>query len=84
MLELSGWIGTRNIDLPIAWARPHEDVVVAFDLYSPMNWQAHLVSTDGQVLLAFPWHDHADRMLLRSENGEFPIHADEEVWDAVE
>jgi len=83
VLELSGWIGTRNIDLPIAWARPHEDVVVAFDLYSPMNWQAHLVSTDGEVLLAFPWHDHADRSLLRSENVGFPIHADEEVWDAV-
>jgi len=84
VLELSGWIGPRNIDLPTAWARPHEDVVVAFEPYSPTNWQAHLVSTDGQVLLAFPWHDHADRILLLSESEKFPIQADEEVWDAVE
>ena len=84
MLELSGWIGTRSIDLPTAWARPHEDVVVAFDLYSPMNWQAHVVSADGQVLLAFPWYDHADRILLRSEKGKFPIQADEEAWNALE
>lgn len=84
VLELSGWIGRRNIDLPTAWARPHEDVVVAFERQSPTNWQAHLVSTDGQVLLAFPWHDHADRILLGRETGEFPIHADEEAWDALE
>ena len=82
VLELSRSIGTRNIDLPIAWARPHEDVVVAFDRFSTTNWQAHLVSTDGEVLLAFPWHDHADRILLGSD-GEFPIQADEEVWDAL-
>jgi hypothetical protein len=74
VLELSGWIGTRNIDLPTDWARPHEDVVVAFERQSPTNWQAHLVSA----------HDHADRILLGREAGEFPIHADEEVWDAVE
>ena len=84
MLELSGWIGQRNIDLPAAWARPHEDVLVAFDRYSPTNWQAHLVSTDGDVLLAFPWHDHADRILLGSGDGEFPINADEEEWEAME
>jgi hypothetical protein len=77
VLELSRSIGTRNIDLPLAWARPHEDVVVAFERFSPTNWQAHLVSTDGEVLLAFPWHDHADRLLVGSENGEFPIPADE-------
>ena len=39
-LELSGWIGPRSIDLPSAWARPHEDVVVAFDRHSPTNWKA--------------------------------------------
>jgi hypothetical protein len=83
VLELSRPIGTRNIELPIAWARPHEDVVVAFDRFSPTNWQAHLVSTDGEVLLAFPWHDHADRILLGPENAELPIQADEEVWDAL-
>jgi len=82
VLELSRSIGTRHIDLPLAWARPHEDVVVAFDPFSPTNWQAHLVSTDGEVLLAFPWHDHADRILLASANGELPTQADEEAWDA--
>lgn len=83
MLELSRPIGIRSIDLPLAWARPHEDVVVAFERFSSTNWQAHLASTDGEVLLAFPWHDHADRILLGSENGEFPIQADEEVWNAL-
>ena len=83
VLELSRSIGTRSIDLPIDWARPHEDVIVAFDCFSPTNWQAHLVSTDGEVLLAFPWHDNADRILLGREHGELPIHADEEVWDAL-
>ena len=83
VLESSRSIGARYIDLPLAWARPHEDVVVAFELFGSTNWQAHLVSTDGDVLLAFPWHDHADRILLGSENREFPIQADEEVWDAL-
>ena len=81
---MSQWIGTRNVDLPIAWARPQEDVVVAFDPFSPTNWQVHLVSTEGEVLLAFPWHDHADCILLGSDKDKFPIHADEEVWDALE
>jgi hypothetical protein len=83
VLDLSRALGTTHIDLPLAWARPHEDVVVAFDLFGPANWQAHLASTDGEVLLAFPWHDHADRILLGSESGEFPVEADEEVWDAL-
>jgi hypothetical protein len=78
------WIGTRNVELPITWARPQEDVVVAFDRFSPTNWQAHLVSTEGEVLLAFPWHDHADRILLGREKDQFPIQADEEVWDDLE
>ena len=83
VLELSRLIVARSIDLPLAWARPQEDVVVAFDRFSPTNWQAHLVNPDGEVLLAFPWHDHADRLLHGSENGEFPIQADEEVWTAL-
>ena len=82
VLRLSGLIGTRNIELPIAWAEPHGNVVVAFDRYSPTNWHAHLVSTDGEVLLAFPWHDHADLILLGSEGRAFPIRAAEEVWEA--
>jgi hypothetical protein len=83
VLELSRSIGTRSIDLPLDWARPHEDVVVAFDQFAPTNWQAHLVSTDGDVLLAFPWHDHADRLLIGPGSRELPIQADEEVWDAL-
>src|SRR5712691_331605 len=88
---MAAWLGTRNIELPIAWAQPHGNVVVAFDRYGESNWHAHLVSTDGDVLLAFPWHDHADRILLGSEkkvpiqaDEEFPIQADEEVWEARE
>ena len=84
VLELSGRIGHRSIELPSDWARPYEDVVVAFDLYDPTNWQAHLVSTDGDVLLAFPWHDNADRILRGHKSGDFPIHADDEAWDALE
>jgi hypothetical protein len=82
VLDLRRAIGTRQIDLPAAWARPHEDVVVAFELFSDTNWQAHLVSPDGDVLLAFPWHDHADRLLLRRDSAEFPIEAGEEAWEA--
>ena len=83
VLELAGVLGTRNVDLPAAWARPHDDVVVAFERFSPTNWQAHLVSPAGDVLLAFPCHDHADRLLLRPESGEFPIHVDDEGWSAL-
>ena len=84
VLELPRAVGTRHVDLPVDWARAHEDVVVAFDEFSPTNWQAHLVSTAGDVLLAFPWHDDADRILLGPRSGDFPIHADEEAWDALE
>lgn len=83
MLELPRSIGTRTVELPLAWARPYEDVVVAFDRFTPTNWQAHLVSTEGEVVLAFPWHDHADRLLLGSDPGEFPVHAGEEAWTAL-
>ena len=83
VLELSRALGTTKVDLPRAWARPHEDVVVAFDLFGPTNWQAHLASTEGDVLLAFPWHDHADRLLGGYESGEFPIRADEDAWSAL-
>jgi hypothetical protein len=84
VLRLSAWLGTRNVDLPIAWAGSHGNVVVAFDRYGPTNWHAHLVSADGELLLAFPWHDHADRILLGFERGKLPIHADEEAWEAQE
>ena len=82
VLELPRAIGTRHVDLPADWARAHEDVVVAFDRFTATNWQAHLVSSDGDVLLAFPWHDHADETLLRWNSKEFPLHADEE-WSAL-
>ena len=82
VLELPRAIGTRHVDLPRAWARPHEDVAVAFELFSATTWHAHLVSTEGDVLLAFPWHDHADRILLRPFSAELPIHAEEEAWEA--
>jgi len=82
VLDVPRAIGSRHIDLPLEWARTHDDVVVAFELFSTANWQAHLVSTNGDVLLAFPWHDHADRTLLRPYTTEFPIHADEEAWVA--
>jgi len=81
VLSLSGRLGRRNISLPIAWARTHGSVVVAFDRYSPTNWHAHLVSTDGELLLAFPFHDHADRILLGPERWRFPIQAEEEAWE---
>jgi hypothetical protein len=83
VLTLPRSLGTRSIDFPVAWARPFEDVVVAFERFGPTNWQAHLVGTDGVVLLAFPWHDHADRILLGSENGEFPVRADEQGWEIL-
>ena len=81
VLDLSGWIGHRSVELPTDWARAYDDVVVAFDRYEPTNWQAHLASTDGDVLLAFPWHDNADRILLGPREGD---QADEEAWDALE
>jgi hypothetical protein len=83
VFELPRSLGARIVELPLAWARPYEDVVVAFDRFTPTNWQVHLASTDGEVLLAFPWHDHADRLLLLSEHGELPIQADEEAWTAL-
>jgi hypothetical protein len=81
VLGLSARHVRRNIDLPIEWARSHGGVVLAFDRYSATNWHAHLVSTDGEVLLAFPFHDHADRILLGPERERFPIRAQEEVWE---
>lgn len=71
-----------RVDLPVAWARRHDDVVVAFEDWSRDNWHAYLVGT-GAVLLAFPWDDHADRLLV-SEPEEFPVAASEEAWDGHE
>ena len=84
VIGLSAWHGTRNVDLPTAWARSHGTVVVAFDRYSPTNWHAHLVSTDGELLLAFPFHDHADDILLGGERWKLPTHAEEEAWECEE
>ena len=84
VLELPRTLGTRHVDLPADWARSHEDVVVAFDQFGPTNWQAHLVNPEGEVLLAFPWHDHADTILLRWDSTEFPLHADDEWTAAVD
>jgi hypothetical protein len=82
VLEEPRAIRTRHIDLPLAWARTHEDVVVAFELFAAHNWQAHLATADGEVLLAFPWHDHADRILLRPFSREFPLESSDEAWSA--
>jgi hypothetical protein len=85
VLEVSRSMGTRSVELPIAWARAHGGVLVAFECYSETNWQAYLASTEGEVLLTFPWHDHADLILVGSETGEeFPIHAGEDAWSAQE
>ena len=44
---------------------------------------AGLAAHPDWVLLAFPWHDHADRLLGGYQSGEFPIQADEDPWTAL-
>jgi hypothetical protein len=69
----------RRVDLPLAWARRHENVVVAFEDWSRDNWHAYLVGDNGAVLLDFTWDDHADRLLV-GEPEKFPVAASEEAW----
>jgi hypothetical protein len=74
-----------RVDLPVAWARRHSDVVVAFmDGSSDLGWHAHLVGDDGDVLLSFPWLDHVDRVLLGQEDGDLPTVARQNAWDDLE
>jgi hypothetical protein len=68
-----------RIDAPLAWARRHEDVVVAFEKLSRGKWSAYLVGDDGAVLLSFDWLA-ADGLLAGEEWEEFPIKARDETW----
>lgn len=81
-----------ELELPTAWARRHEQVVVAFDHDSLLGWHARLVGDEGIVLLSFPWTDHVDRILrrgdMRTRRGSsldvLPIEAADETWDELE
>lgn len=74
-----------RVELPAVWARPHQTVVVGFNQWGEgMGWHTYLVGEEDEILLSFPWHDHADRTLAGEEAEEFPITAAEEEWEDVE
>jgi hypothetical protein len=84
-----------ELDLPVAWARRHETLVVGFDHDSLLGWHARLVGDDGHVLLGFPWYDHVDRSLGGVRRtwyrpwsvpfvDEFPTRLTDEGWDDLE
>jgi hypothetical protein len=84
VFEFTSDLGSVRVDLPVAWARRHADVVVAFmDGSSELGWHAHVVGDDGDVLLSFPWVDHVDR-LLAGEAEELPTVARTDAWDDLE
>jgi hypothetical protein len=72
-----------EIDLPVEWAKRHERVVIGFvDAGPELGWHAHVVGDGDEVLLSFPWYDHADEMLRRTD--VFPMQVDSEGWSDVE
>jgi hypothetical protein len=85
-----------ELDLPLAWARRHESLVVGFDFNSKLlGWHARLVGDEGHVLLNFPWSDHVDRSLggfrrtwYRPWHGAFgdelPTALTDEGWDDLD
>ncbi len=76
---------SKSVQLPASWAQRHVSVVVAFMAFSRRDWHVLLVGDDGDVLLAFPRTDHADRILLgEGDSAELPIVAPDEEWVDVE
>ena len=85
-----------KLDLPVSWAQHHESAVVAFHRtdYRPLGWHAWLVGESGELLLSFPWYDHADSALggprlfqpgtwFRQADA-FPVELTENGWDDLE
>jgi hypothetical protein len=84
VFDFTSDLGSVRVDLPVARARRHSDVVVAFmDASSELGWHAHLVGDDGDVLLSFPWVDHVNEVLA-GEAEELPTVARDDAWDDVE
>ncbi len=84
-----------ELDLPVSWAKHHETVVVAFhDSGRPLGWHAWLVGENGELLLSFPWHDHADTALggpqlfqpgtWFRQVDDFPVELTEKGWNELE
>jgi hypothetical protein len=70
-----------EMELPIALARRHRRAFVGFDFTGDLlGWHARLVGDDGDVILNFPWYDHADRSLVEA----FPTALTEEGWDDLD
>jgi hypothetical protein len=74
-----------EVSLPRAWARRHDQVVVAFRNADPLlGWHAHILGENGAVLLSFPWTDHVDAILTGPEPRELPVELTEEGWDDLD
>jgi hypothetical protein len=84
-----------EVELPLAWARRHDSLVVGFDFDSVLGWHARLVGDDGHVLLNFPWYDHVDRSLGGARRtwyrpwavafiDELPTSPTDEGWDDLD
>jgi hypothetical protein len=69
------------MELPIALARRHGRAFVGFDFTGDLlGWHARLVGDDGDVILNFPWYDHADRSIVDA----FPTVLTEDGWDDLD
>jgi hypothetical protein len=78
-------LGDLVVDLPVALARRHQDVLVVFMHHgSDLGWGAYVTGEDGAVLLSFPWTDHVDRILTEADSTELPVVVTEEGWDDLE
>ena len=93
VFEIASNTGDVGVDLSVSWAKHHESVVVAFhDSGRPLGWHAWLVGEDGDLLLSFPWHDHADKALGGPRlfqpsswfSYDFPVQLTEKGWNELE
>lgn len=76
--------GALEVDLPIAWARPHSRVAVELrHTGRDMGWHAQILGDDNEYLLGFPWHDNIDET-LRADPSSLPINLEDERWDDLE
>lgn len=73
------------VDLPLKWARRHAQVeVVITGGGGATGRHARVLGDDGEIVMTFPWLDHADVALRKPPPWELPVEIADGRWDDVE
>lgn len=74
-----------DVDLPVEWAQPCDDLTIVFYQTETFGWHLHVHAEGSRHLPSFPWHDEVDSMLRaprRPHHPRLPETAD--AWDDLE